>query len=951
MARPPHRRAARRPAALSLAARALLARSVGTVRRTALRRRRASPTARRHRLGDRPADLAGRDQHGARAVPRRSSHPRPGRPAGRRLSRGARSRRPMRSAIRPRCWKTSRSTRRSCRARATAPPSRSRPWPSPISTGAATIEIYSRIAGDAWTRNAQRPHRPRHRPARRRPRRCRRPRDRSTAASTSARCAGWASSTARAFARSRRSGGPATGSRPACGCPSRSGRVPAPTASIPRPSTAACNSCWALTADDQPGAYLPVAVRRLAFHRRPDRVPRSGPGRAAAAGRAISAATSAGRCRAPPRALARRGLVPLQPGRRRGRAVAPGLALRPRLGAAAARPAIRRASGALAAAGRPRRDRGRARRAPGHLHPGASGTCLPAPRRGQLRARPAAPGAVRPAPGGSGPVCAAWSISGASIRSRTWTTRRLPARSACCISPRRWRGRMPAKPAAVAGDPRRAGGRRRRAAGSGARADLGHGRRDRQRASRAALQLRRPRRATAQRWPPSFSRTAPEDRVGYRERPAPCRPPRPPAASGGGDAHRAGADRGTVPGDDEPPRRARQPPGPPRGSAPARTRRGRDRGARRRPQLHERHVGARQLSRAIPKASARSASNAPARSPPSGPDVDGLAARRRGRGLRASTAWRATRSPMPGSWRASPRGLGFAQAATVPIAFLTAHYALEHLGRLMAGERVLIHSAAGGVGLAAIADRRARRRRDLRHRRQRGEARSCCARSASRTCSTRARSPSPTRSCALTGGRRRRRRPELAGRRGDRRKPVELLRAVRPVPGDRQARHLRRTRASACAPFRRPARLLRDRPRGRARGPARPCSATCCAASWRIVEAGALAPLPDEIFPPRATRRRLPPHGAGPPHRQDRRRRSSRRSPPRARPPLRRRRGLPDHRRPRRPRPRGRALAGRARRPAPRAGRPPRHPGRPRAPRCAELRERRRPRAWSRPPT
>jgi acyl transferase domain-containing protein/NADPH:quinone reductase-like Zn-dependent oxidoreductase/acyl carrier protein len=49
-----------------------------------------------------------------------------------------------------------------------------------------------------------------------------------------------------------------------------------------------------------------------------------------------------------------------------------------------------------------------------------------------------------------------------------------------------------------------------------------------------------------------------------------------------------------------------------------------------------------------------------------------------------------------------PPGLDFDQAATLPIAFLTAAYALEDLGRLGAGERVLVHAAAGGVGLAAV---------------------------------------------------------------------------------------------------------------------------------------------------------------------------------------------------------------------------------------------------------
>ncbi|QKV90919.1 type I polyketide synthase [Streptomyces sp. NA02950] len=50
-----------------------------------------------------------------------------------------------------------------------------------------------------------------------------------------------------------------------------------------------------------------------------------------------------------------------------------------------------------------------------------------------------------------------------------------------------------------------------------------------------------------------------------------------------------------------------------------------------------------------------------------------------------------------------PDGLDAATAAGLPIAFLTAWYALRHLGRLTAGERVLIHSATGGTGLAAIA--------------------------------------------------------------------------------------------------------------------------------------------------------------------------------------------------------------------------------------------------------
>jgi len=49
-----------------------------------------------------------------------------------------------------------------------------------------------------------------------------------------------------------------------------------------------------------------------------------------------------------------------------------------------------------------------------------------------------------------------------------------------------------------------------------------------------------------------------------------------------------------------------------------------------------------------------------------------------------------------------PAGLDFAAAATIPVAFMTAVHALGRLARLDAGETVLIHGGAGGVGLAAI---------------------------------------------------------------------------------------------------------------------------------------------------------------------------------------------------------------------------------------------------------
>ncbi|MEV6118872.1 SDR family NAD(P)-dependent oxidoreductase, partial [Streptomyces sp. NPDC052109] len=60
-----------------------------------------------------------------------------------------------------------------------------------------------------------------------------------------------------------------------------------------------------------------------------------------------------------------------------------------------------------------------------------------------------------------------------------------------------------------------------------------------------------------------------------------------------------------------------------------------------------------------------------------------------------AVAERAAVAPIPDGWT-------FEQAAAVPIAHLTAHLGLVELAGLRAGEKVLIHSAAGGVGMAAV---------------------------------------------------------------------------------------------------------------------------------------------------------------------------------------------------------------------------------------------------------
>ncbi|WP_277440107.1 type I polyketide synthase [Streptomyces sp. SPB162] len=52
-------------------------------------------------------------------------------------------------------------------------------------------------------------------------------------------------------------------------------------------------------------------------------------------------------------------------------------------------------------------------------------------------------------------------------------------------------------------------------------------------------------------------------------------------------------------------------------------------------------------------------------------------------------------SPMPIGWT-------FAEAAAAPVVYLTAYYALNDLAGLKSGEKILIHAAAGGVGIAAV---------------------------------------------------------------------------------------------------------------------------------------------------------------------------------------------------------------------------------------------------------
>lgn len=49
-----------------------------------------------------------------------------------------------------------------------------------------------------------------------------------------------------------------------------------------------------------------------------------------------------------------------------------------------------------------------------------------------------------------------------------------------------------------------------------------------------------------------------------------------------------------------------------------------------------------------------------------------------------------------------PEGTPFEDAAAIPVNYLTAYHSMFHMGNLQAGDRILIHGAAGGVGIAAV---------------------------------------------------------------------------------------------------------------------------------------------------------------------------------------------------------------------------------------------------------
>ncbi|HYQ64245.1 MAG TPA: SDR family NAD(P)-dependent oxidoreductase [Actinophytocola sp.] len=84
-----------------------------------------------------------------------------------------------------------------------------------------------------------------------------------------------------------------------------------------------------------------------------------------------------------------------------------------------------------------------------------------------------------------------------------------------------------------------------------------------------------------------------------------------------------------------------------------------------------------------------------------GPGVTGIAPGERVMGLFTdgfgpfATADHRLLAPVPPGW-------SFTEAAAVPVAFCTAYHALVDLAELRAGQTVLVHAGAGGVGMAAV---------------------------------------------------------------------------------------------------------------------------------------------------------------------------------------------------------------------------------------------------------
>lgn len=85
-----------------------------------------------------------------------------------------------------------------------------------------------------------------------------------------------------------------------------------------------------------------------------------------------------------------------------------------------------------------------------------------------------------------------------------------------------------------------------------------------------------------------------------------------------------------------------------------------------------------------------------------GADATGFAVGDRVFGFTRFGGYASAQVAPPGRLRKIPEGWSFAQAAGLPAVQLTAYHALRSVAKVSRGEAVLVHSAAGGVGLALL---------------------------------------------------------------------------------------------------------------------------------------------------------------------------------------------------------------------------------------------------------
>ena len=85
-----------------------------------------------------------------------------------------------------------------------------------------------------------------------------------------------------------------------------------------------------------------------------------------------------------------------------------------------------------------------------------------------------------------------------------------------------------------------------------------------------------------------------------------------------------------------------------------------------------------------------------------GPDVEGWAAGERVMAISRGNGFADFSVVKASNVFRLPQEMTFLEGAAVPIAYHTAYFALHHRGQLRAGETLLVHAGASGVGMAAI---------------------------------------------------------------------------------------------------------------------------------------------------------------------------------------------------------------------------------------------------------